>query len=68
MHSNVLGAGQYGVKGGGAGVGRATLAKYAPGGVFERNVLVGADCSVYPSGTVCPDRMTNARLRQRARR
>jgi len=28
--------------------------------VFERNVLVGADCSVYPSGTVCPDQMTNA--------
>jgi hypothetical protein len=60
MHSNVLGAGQYGVKGGGAGTGRPTLAKFAPGGVFERNVLVGADCSVYPSGTVCPDQMTNA--------
>jgi hypothetical protein len=59
MHSNVLGAGQYGVKGGGAGVGRATLAKFAPGGVFERNVMVGANCSDYPAGTACPDRMTN---------
>jgi hypothetical protein len=59
MHSNVLGAGQYGVKGGGAGIGRGTLAKYAPGGVFDRNVLVGGDCSAYPSGTACPDRMTN---------
>jgi len=59
MHSNVLGAGQYGVHGSDAGVGRGTLAKYAPGGVFERNVMVGADCSVYPSGTACPDRMTN---------
>ena len=59
MHSNVMGAGQYGIKGGGAGIGRATLAKYAPGGVFDRNVMVGADCSAYPSGTACPDRMTN---------
>jgi len=59
MHSNVLGAGQYGIKGGGAGVGRATLAKYAPGSVFERNVLVGGECSAYPSGTACPDRMTS---------
>ena len=68
MHSNVLGAGQYGIKGGGAGVGRATLAKYAPGGVFERNVLVGADCSAYPSGTACPDRMTLGRVHQCIRR
>ena len=59
MHSNVLGAGQYGVKGSDAGVGRGTLAKFAPGSVFERNVLVGGDCSSYPSGTACPDRMTN---------
>jgi hypothetical protein len=59
MHSNIVGAGQYGVHGSDAGVGRATLAKYAPGGVFDRNVLVGADCSLYPSGTACPDRMTN---------
>jgi hypothetical protein len=59
MHSNVLGAGQYGVKGSDAGVGRGTLAKFAPGGVFERNVMVGGDCSSYPSSTACPDRMTN---------
>ena len=59
MHSNVFGAGQYGVKGGGVGAGRATLAKFAPGGVFERNVLVGANCSGYPSGNACADRMTS---------
>ena len=59
MHSNVLGAGQYGVKGSDAGVGRGTLAKFAPGSVFERNVMVGGDCSSYPSSTACPDRMTN---------
>jgi hypothetical protein len=59
MHSNVLGAGGYGVKGSDAAVGRGTLAKFAPGGTFERNVLVGADCSSYPTGTACPDRMTN---------
>jgi len=59
MHSNVLGAGQYGVHGSDAGPGRGTLAKYAPGSQFERNVMVGADCSAYPSGTACPDRMTS---------
>ena len=42
-----------------ASPGRGTLAKYAPDGVFRRNVIVGADCSVYPGETVCPPRMTD---------
>jgi hypothetical protein len=59
MHSNVFGAGPYGVKGSGAGTGKATLARYAPGAVFERNVVVGGGCGAYPMGTACPDRMTS---------
>jgi hypothetical protein len=59
MHSNVFGAGPYGVKGSGTGTGKATLARYAPGGVFERNVVVGGGCGAYPMGTACPDRMTS---------
>ena len=60
MHSNVFGGGQYGVHGSDAGSGSGTLAKYAPGAVFDRNVIVGGDCSSYPSSTACPDRMTSA--------
>lgn len=59
MHSNVLASGPYGVHGSGTGTGRATLAKFAPGAVFERNVLVGGNCSLYSSGTACPERMTS---------
>ena len=60
MHSNVFGGGRYGVHGSSAGSGRGTLARYAPGAVFERNVVIGGDCSGYPSSTACPDRMTSA--------
>jgi len=60
MHSNVFGAGRYGVHGSSAGSGSGTLAKYAPGAVFERNAVVGGDCRGYPSGNACPDRMTSA--------
>jgi hypothetical protein len=59
MHSNVFGGGQYGVHGTDAGPGRSTLTRFVPGGVFDRNVIVGGDCSLYPSGTACPDRMTS---------
>jgi hypothetical protein len=60
IHSNVFGGGRYGVKGAGASAGRATLARYAPGAVFERNVVVEGQCGLYPSGTACPERMTSA--------
>jgi hypothetical protein len=60
MHSNIFGGGRYGVHGSNAGSGVGTLARYAPGGTFQRNVVVGANCGAYPSGTACPDRMTSA--------
>jgi hypothetical protein len=59
MHSNVFQGGPYGVKGADAGTGQSTLARWAPGAVFRRNVVVGTNCSVYPGETVCPPRMTD---------
>ncbi|HET9799239.1 MAG TPA: hypothetical protein VFP90_14675 [Gemmatimonadaceae bacterium] len=59
MHSNVFGGGRYGIKGAGASAGRATLARYAPGALFDRNVVVEGECGLYPSGTACPERMTS---------
>jgi hypothetical protein len=60
MHSNLFQSGPYGVHGGDAGTGNSALKRYAPGGVFKRNVIVGGDCSLYPSETFCPSRMTDA--------
>lgn len=60
MHSNLFQAGPYGVHGSDAGSGNGTLKRYAPGAVFKRNVIVGADCSAYPGETFCPSRMTDA--------
>jgi uncharacterized protein YjdB len=54
IHSNVLPNGLYGVKGTGTGTGSATLNVYAPGGIFSYVEMVYADCSVYPSTTMCP--------------
>jgi hypothetical protein len=54
----VFQGGPYGVHGSDAGSGNETLKRYAPGAVFRRNVVVGADCSTYPGETVCPERMT----------
>jgi hypothetical protein len=58
MHSNLFQSGPYGVHGGDAGSGNGTLKRYAPGAVFRRNVIVGGDCSIYPSETVCPSKMS----------
>ena len=57
MHSNLFQGGPYGVKGSDAGSGNGTLQRFAPGGVFRRNVIVGGDCSSYPGETSCPSRM-----------
>jgi hypothetical protein len=54
IHSNVLPHGFYGVKGSNTGIGTGTLNYYAPGGVFAYDVLVGGDCTYYPSTTSCP--------------
>ena len=59
MHSNLFQGGPYGVHGSDTGSGRSALARYAPGAVFRRNVIVGVDCSTYAGETACPPRMTD---------
>jgi hypothetical protein len=59
MHSNLFSNGQYGVFGSGKGVGIPALQFYAPKALFERNVIVGADCGVYPPTTSCPAKLTD---------
>jgi len=54
IHSNVIPNGVYGVKGSGTGSGFTTINNYMPGGLFSYDVIVGADCSVYPATTTCP--------------
>ncbi|HTK49203.1 MAG TPA: Ig-like domain-containing protein [Gemmatimonadaceae bacterium] len=55
VHSNVIPNGSYGVKGSGTGIGIPTLTAYAPNGIFSYVSLVGADCSLYPTTTSCPN-------------
>jgi hypothetical protein len=54
FHSNLFFNGVYGVHGTGSGTGAAALVQYAPDAVFQRNAIVGAQCAIYPVGTVCP--------------
>ena len=54
IHSNIIPNGWYGVKGSGTGTGTGTLTVYAPGGVFSYDVMVGGECTYYPSTTSCP--------------
>ena len=50
FRGNVLRHNQYGVKGEGTGVGRATLDAFAPGASFLGNVIAGGKASSYPEG------------------
>ena len=55
MDANVLGHGQYGIKGSGTGDGIGTLDVFAPGYVFTGNAIVGGGgCTQYPATTTCP--------------
>jgi hypothetical protein len=49
----------YGVHGTGTAPGTHTLATYFPGYRFEKNVLVGADPSLYPPGNFFPTSSTD---------
>ena len=40
--------------------GMSTLNAYIPGGVFSYDAIVGGDCSLYPSTTLCPSSMPSA--------
>ena len=46
--------GDYGVIGTGTGEGTATLRTYFPGAVFVKNVIAGANSSVYPGNNFFP--------------
>jgi hypothetical protein len=50
FRGNVVRHNKYGVKGQGAGIGRPTLERYFPGGVFEGNVVGDTRRSPYPDG------------------
>jgi hypothetical protein len=60
MTNNVLRHNSYGVIGEGTGTGRPTLERYFPGAVFRRNVLAGADASLYPPDNFFPPRLEGA--------
>ena len=51
IRDNIIGGGQYGVKGAGLGAGTATMNTYMPGGAFQGNVLILPNGSGYPAGT-----------------
>lgn len=44
----------YGIKGDGTGEGTVALTTFAPGYVFTKNVVVGADANYYPAGNFYP--------------
>ena len=53
---NVFGRTRYGIKGQGATVGTATLAKYFPGGTFAGNVVVDGKAKSFPARNHFPGR------------
>jgi hypothetical protein len=44
----------YGIFGDGVGEGNAALAKFLPGGIVRKNILIGAASSQYPAGNAFP--------------
>lgn len=52
--NNITNHNQYGVKGDDAGSGNGTIARYFPGAVFIRNIIVGGSNGSYPSGNWFP--------------
>lgn len=53
FQSNVVFNGQYGVFASG-GAGSKALQSFAPGALFANNLIIGGDCSILPSTTICP--------------
>jgi hypothetical protein len=54
VKGNIIYDHAYGIKGDGSGEGVATLTKYAPGAVFEGNLIVTANASLYaPTVNTC---------------
>jgi len=60
--------GEYGIFGGGQSPGNASLRAYFPGGVISRNVIAGANASVYPANNFYPANLEEVRFVRRAGR
>lgn len=54
MRHNIFSRGRYGLSGIGTAEGTASLTKFFPGWVFDRNVVIGAKPTLYPAVTFCP--------------
>jgi hypothetical protein len=52
--NNIVQHNSYGIKGSGYGVGNPTLAQYFPNAVVRRNVMVGANSTLYPPDNYYP--------------
>jgi hypothetical protein len=60
LHSNVFVHGTYGVKGNGTAEGRPSLALFAPGSLYARNLMVGGGKAAdYPGGNFFARSMTD---------
>jgi hypothetical protein len=60
LHSNVFVHGAYGVKGNGTSEGKLTLAAFAPGSLYARNLMIGGGSAAnYPSGNFFAALMTD---------
>ena len=60
LHSNVFVHGGYGVKGNGMSEGKRTLAAFAPGSLYARNLMVGGGSAAdYPGGNFFVPSMTD---------
>jgi hypothetical protein len=60
--NNILKHNSYGIIGVGKASGSGTLKAYFPGALFRRNLIVGADFSVYPADNFYPTRLAKIGL------
>lgn len=63
--NNITNHNQYGVKGDDAGSGNGTIARYFPGAMFIRNILVGGSSGAYPAGNWFPRTFAEVGLLER---
>jgi hypothetical protein len=54
FRNNIVARGNHGVGGIGTAEGIASLNRFFPGWIFDRNVVIGAKASIYPPSTFCP--------------
>jgi poly-beta-1,6-N-acetyl-D-glucosamine synthase len=54
FQNNIAAHNEYGIIGGGTGVGKPSLDRYFPGAVVRRNVIAGGNSNLYPSDNFFP--------------